>query len=144
MPGVWVLSKGAFTKLIGNAFKNEEICDLKGGTDDQQIAKCLEHINVIKVDGIDRYGKGMFFRNNPEAHLFPEKYDDSDKWYWHKFQQGLENCCSDRLISVQNFHNVHLYYMEYYVYKVHAFGRHRNPEPLPDKLSLEEIIRRNY
>lgn len=143
MLGVFVLSKRAFTRLLEEAFTNTDICEVRG-TDDREVMKCLEHINVIKVDGIDRQGRGMFFRNNPESLLFPEKFDDSDHWYWRKFKQGVENCCSDRLIAVQNCYGTHLYYMEYYVYKVHAFGRHRNPEPLPERFTLEEVVKSNY
>jgi hypothetical protein len=144
MIGDYVLSKRAFTRLLEDAFTNSEICELTSNDDDKEVSKCLEHINIIKVDGVDHEGRGRFFRNNPESALFPEKFDDYDKWYWTKLKQGIENCCSDRLIALQNFHNAHLYYLEYFIYKVHTFGRHRKPEPLPRKLSLEEIVKNNY
>lgn len=143
MIGDFALSKRAFTRLLEDAFTNTEICAVKGD-DDKETAKCLEHVNVIKVDGIDEHGRGRFFANNPESALFPVKFDDYDKWYWNKLKQGIDNCCSDRLILIQNSYNTHLYYLEYFIYKVHAFGRHRNREPLPPKLSLEEIVKTNY
>lgn len=143
MIGDYALSKRAFTRLLEDAFTNTEICELTGD-DDKEVSKCLEHINVIKVDGVDSDGRGRFFRNNPESVLFPERFDDNDKYYWHKLKQGIDNCCSDRLIALQNFRDTHLYYLEYFIYKVHTFGRHRKREALPSKLSLEEIVRNNY
>lgn len=143
MIGAYVMSKRAFTRLLEEAFTNAEICE-KSGEADKEISKCLEHINVIKVDGIDEQGRGRFFENNPESALFPEKFDEYDKWYWKKLHQGIDSCCSDRLILLQNYVNAHLYYLEYFIYKVHAFGRHRNREPLPAKLSLEEIVKKNF
>lgn len=142
MFGSYVLSKRAFTRLIEDSFTNSQICKTTGYPD-QEITKCLEHVNVIKVDGIDSQGRGQFFANNPESALFPEKFDEYDKYYFHKLKQG-EECCSDRLILVQNVLGTHLYYLEYFIYKVHAFGRHRNREPLPKKLTLEEIVKNNY
>lgn len=142
MLGVYVLSKRAFARLLEDAFTNTDVCEVRG-LDDQEVMKCLEHINVIKVDGIDGNGRGMFFRNNPDALLFPETIDDSDLKYWHKFKHGVENCCSERLISIQNVFGTRLYFMEYYIYKVRAFGRHQKPEPLPEKLTLEKVIKSN-
>lgn len=143
MIGVYILSKRAFSRLIEHAFTNPDKCGVSG-YGDPEIAKCLEHINVIKVDGIDDAGRGRFFSDNPESALFPEKFNDYDKWYWNKLKQGLDHCCSDRLIVIQNFYNTHLYYLEYFIYKVHAFGRHRNREPLPQKLSLEDVVKNNF
>lgn len=144
MKGDYVLSKRAFTRLLEDAFTNHEICELTGGDDDMEVSKCLEHINVMKVDGVDDEGRGRFFQNNPESALFPEKFDKYDEWYWTKLKQGIEHCCSDRLIALQNIQNTHLYYLEYFIYKVKTFGRYRKREPLPRKLSLEEIVKNNY
>lgn len=144
MRGVYAMSRRAFTRLLEDAFTNTDLCAQTGGDDDVDIANCFQHVSVIKVDGIDSTGRGMFFRTNPESALFPEKTDDYDKHFFHKLKQGIENCCSDRLIAVQGVFDSHLYYMEYFIYKVHAFGRHRNREPLPPKLALEDIIRYNY
>ena len=144
MIGDYVLSKRAFNRLLEDAFTNPEICKNSASDDDQAVAECLEHINVLKIDGVDEKNRGRFFRNNPESALFPEKLDDYDKWYWTKLKQGIENCCSDKLIALQNFRDTHLYYLEYFIYKVHTFGRQRLPEHLPQKLSLEQIIKNNY
>lgn len=139
----YVLSKRAFTRLIEDAFTNPQICELTNVNDDKQMATCLQHINVIKINGIDESGRGMFFQSNPESALFPEKYDEYDKWHWNKLKQGID-CCSDRLIIIQNCYTRYLYYLEYFIYKVHVFGRHRIFEPLPQKLTLDEIIKKNY
>jgi hypothetical protein len=144
MIGDYILSKRAFNRLLEDAFTNPEICDQKSSDADKAVAQCLEHVNVMKVDGVDSEGRGRFFRNNPESALFPVKFDDYDKWYWTKLKQGIEECCSERLIALQNFRDTHLYYLDYFIYKVRTFGRQRLPEPLPKKFSLEEIVRDNY
>lgn len=144
MIGDYALSKRAFNRLLEDAFTNPDICEQKAPDEDKAVAECLEHVNVIKVDGVDEQGRGRFFRNSPESALFPTKYDNHDQWYWTKLKQGIENCCSDRLIALQNFRDTHLYYLEYFIYKVHTFGRQRLPEPLPQKFSLEEVVMNNY
>lgn len=144
MVGVYALSKRSFTRLIEKGFTNPEICNPSGTVDDVEISNCLSHINVLQIDALDDEGKGMFFQNSPELALFPERLEDYDKLYWHKLKQGPGNCCSDRLIAMQNVWNTHLYYLEYFIYKVHAFGRHRLPEPLPRKKTLEEIVKGNF
>lgn len=140
--GVYAISRNAFMKLIENAFTNPEICDSSAYDGDKGISKCLQHVNVIQIDGIDDEKRGMFFINSPEPLLFPEKYDkDFDKWYWRKVTQGFNSCCSDRLIAIQNVANTHLYYMEYFIYKVHVFGRHRLPEVMPQRRKAEEVMK---
>lgn len=143
MVGNFALSRRAMTTLLDEAFNNKHICDERGEVD-KAVARCLSAVNVMKVDGIDSSGRGQFFINNPESALFPEKFDNYDAWYWHKLKQGIDNCCSDRLVALNNNMGTHLYYLEYFIYKVHAFGRHRKREPLPKKLLLHDIVRHNY
>ncbi|CRK99852.1 CLUMA_CG013155, isoform A [Clunio marinus] len=141
MIGDYVMSKRSFVKLLEDAFTNPALCG-RSGNADKGIANCLSRINTIKIDGVDELGRGRFFESSPENALFPEKFNEYDNWYWHKLKQG-EDCCSDRLIAVQGFSDLNLYYMEYFIYKVHVFGRHRNPEPLPRKFFLEEVVKEN-
>lgn len=103
----------------------------------------MESVKIVKVEGVDDKGRAQFFKHNPEQSLFPAKTEEYDTNYRFKLRQGLENCCSDRLVSLSNDWGAHLYYLEYFIYKVHAFGRHRRPEPLPKKLSLEQVIKDN-
>lgn len=139
MLGVFALSKRAFTRLLEDAFTNTDICALTGH-EDREVMKCLEHVNVIKIDGIDRQGKGMIFKHGPEPLLLPEQVEDPNKNYVHKFKQGFENCCSDRLIATQSVWATELYYMEYFIYKVHAFGVCQKSESLPEKFTLDEVL----
>lgn len=142
MYGTYAISKRAFHRLIEDSFTNSDFCKETGNAD-MEVSTCLERVNVIKVDGIDNNGRGQFFANSPESALFPEKFDKYDQYYWHKLKQG-EECCSDRLVVIQNAWGSHLYYLEYFIYKVHAFGRHRNREPLPKKFNLDEVIKTNF
>jgi len=145
MTGVFTLSRRAMIRLIDEGFPNKELCgDEYYHNGDMAISQCCQHLNIIKVDGIDSSGRGQFFQNGPEHALFPERQNDYDKWYWHKLNQGLNNCCSDRLVAIQGVYNEDYYYMEYFIYKVHAFGRHRNPEPLPSKMTLDQVVKNNY
>lgn len=140
----FAISKLAFIRLLENAFENSKLCETKNNDADRAISKCFQHVNAIMIDAVDEEGRGRFFGNNHlEAALFPEKYNDYDKNYWTKLKQGLGKSCSDRLIAVQGNGNEHCYFLEYFIYKVHAFGRHRKREPLPRKLTLDEIIKTN-
>lgn len=143
MVGSYVLSKSAFIRLIENGFSNPTRCSQTGSNTDMEISKCAEHLNIIKIDGIDDDGKGMFFQEKPELSLFPTRLNPTfDQYYWHKLKQGIDYCCSDRVIAIHHFRDKYLYYLEYYIYKVKTFGRHRNREELPRKKTLEEIVQK--
>lgn len=145
MIGTYVLSKKAFTRFVEHSMTNKDFCVLSGNSIDIDFSHCLNHIDVIKVDGLDDDKKGMFFQSKPEYSLFPTKYDQNfDKFYLHKLKQGFDNCCSDRIISIHNFRDKSLYYLEYYIYKVRMFGRHRLREELPRQKKLTEIINKYY
>lgn len=107
------------------------------------MSRCMNSVKIVKVESIDDKGKAQFFHHNPELALFPAKTEQYDSEYRFKLRQGLENCCSDRLAVLNNHWGAHLYYLEYFIYKVHAFGRHRRPEPLPKKVTLEKVIKDN-
>jgi hypothetical protein len=139
MFGNYALSWRAYLRLLEQGFTNKLICQ-EAGALDHEIAICLEHLDVIKIDGIDAKGQHSFFVDNPEPALFPEKTENFDEWYWQKVKQGIGQCCSDQLVSVQNVYESHIYYWEYFTYKVQAFGRDRKTEQLPRKLSLSEVI----
>jgi hypothetical protein len=139
-----VLSKAALKLLVEKAFPDEKNCNTKTGYMDVEITKCMESVKIVQVESIDDKGKAQFFNDNPEKALFPAKTDEYDSNYRFKLRQGLENCCSDRLVAIDNWWGTHLYYYEYFIYKVHAFGRHRLPEPLPErKKSLDQVIKDN-
>lgn len=144
MPGVYAISRNSFTRVIQDGFTNDSICEKKSHDADKAIAKCFQHLNVLKIDGIDSTGRGQFFQNRLELALFPEKTEEYDSMFWHKLKQGIDSCCSDRLVALQGLYSSQLYYMEYFIYKVHAFGRHRKHEPLPPKKLLKELIEKNY
>lgn len=144
MSGVYAISRRAFTQLIETAFRNPEICKEFTDSEDVNMAKCLQRINVLQIDALDKEGRAMFFANNPQSALFPIKDDDYDQWYWHKLKQGIGHCCSDQLIVVGDLWTSRFYYMEYYMYKVKVFGMKRKIKPLPKKLTLEEVVQRNY
>lgn len=136
------MSKKAFTNLLENAFTNHAVCDPNAeGYADLPMDRCLKHVNVLQIDSIDIKGRGQFFKEGLETVLFPVHENDEDRNFWHKFKQGAENCCSDKLVSIQEHGPLHLYYLEYFIYKVHAFGVKRIPEPLPTKVKLEDIIK---
>lgn len=142
MKGTQAMSKNALLRLIENGTTNPDICNPNGSDMDKELSKCLENLNTVKINGIDSNGRGMFFSFRPDDFLFPTKEKaDIDKGFFHKLSQGIENCCSDRVISIENIHATHLYYMEYFIHKVHVFGRHKIPEALPQKYSAKEILK---
>jgi hypothetical protein len=145
MEGVYALSKESLSRVIEKGFGNSLKCPFVTGVPaDYEFSHCLHTLNIVLEDAIDSYGRSLFFHEHPENLLFPdEEVNGTDvSNYWHKMEKG-PNCCSDRLTAITNIWNLQLYNLEYYIYKVHAFGRHRLPEPLPRKKTLEEVLK-NY
>ena len=128
--------------MLENAFTNNAVCDPNDeGNGDLPMDGCLKHVNVLQIDSIDINGRGQFFKEGLLTVLFPVHENDDDQYFWHKFKQGAENCCSDKLVSIQGHGYLHVLYLEYFIYKVHAFGVKRIPEPLPSKIKLEDFIK---
>jgi hypothetical protein len=75
MIGDYAISKRALTRAVKDAFSNKNLCS-DGGDMDKEFSYCMAHFNVMKVDGIDRTGRGMFFQNSVESALFPTKFDE--------------------------------------------------------------------
>lgn len=140
MPGVYAISKQAYLMLVEKAFRNQELCHEETGNDDIDIAKCMKNVGVMSVDSLDREGRGMFFAKNPRSALFPVNNNNYDSQFLNKFEQGIDKCCSDQLVVVQELKNTQIYVFEYFLYKVKVFGRKRKMRKLPEKFLLEEII----
>lgn len=147
--GVYAISREAFRRLNEKAISDPEICFEVTRKADVDMAKCFHRVNVIQVDSLDDKGRAMFFANDPRNALFPTKgkesrNEDYDKFYWQKLEQGIDKCCSDQLIVIQGLSDTRLYYMEYYLYKVRVFGMQRHMRPLPEKLTLEQVVKKEF
>lgn len=143
MPGVYAISKRAYSKLVEKAFRSEELCYEDTGVDDIDIAKCMKNVGILTVDALDREDRGMFFVKNPRSALFPVNNNGYDSQYLHKFRQGIDKCCSDQLVVIQNLKSLQIFAVEYFIYKVKVFGRKRKMRNLPEKFLLEEIIEKH-
>ena len=146
MIGSYAISKRAFTRLIEEAFTNHEICEVEGDNEDVLLSQCMEHVNVIKVDGLDDQGRAQFLEHSAESAMIPQREDEDeyDKWFWHKLKQGVDDCCSDQLVAIRCDDAEHLYYYEYFIYKVKIFGHLRNPLPIPNKVLFDDLIKKKY
>jgi hypothetical protein len=137
---VFALSKEAVSRVVERGLGNDKKCPFsETPLTDAIFSRCIHSLNIILEDAVDGEGRTMFFLVHPENLLLPDKNLDFSN-SWHLIKPG-PNCCSDRLTAVVNIWNGQLYDMEYYIYKVHAFGRHRISEPLPRKKHLTDVLR---
>lgn len=140
MIGSYVLTKATLIRFVEEGLSNPSLCDPgPEGASDIMIAECMKNLNVLIYD-INK-DTGRYFYETPEVSLFPIHEGQSDKWYWHKLKQGIDHCCSDYPIFFRHYWYVHFLYLDYLIYKVHAFGIVKNAEVLPPKLDLEYVIK---
>lgn len=66
-----------------DAIPNKTLCrNDNGGSEDVEIGKCLENVNVTAGDSRDPEGRGRFFAFIPQHHLIPG-HVDKKFWYWN-------------------------------------------------------------
>lgn len=78
----YVLSKAAVKRFAEVALSNSTLCNSSNnGTEDAELGKCMENVQVVAGDSRDSLGRGRFFPFVLEHHLIPG-YVKKHFWYW--------------------------------------------------------------
>lgn len=139
----YVLSKEALRRFVEVAIPDEKLCRKDpGGAEDAEMGKCMENVNVFAGDSRDAELRGRFFPFVPQHHLIQD-HVDKDFWYWkyiyYKTDEGLD-CCSDNAISFHYVSPNQMYELDYLIYHLRPYGIVFQPQPLPQKQTLEQLI----
>lgn len=139
----YVLSKEAVIRFVEDAIPNKALCRQSAdGAEDVEMGKCLEKVHVLAGDSRDGEGRGRFFPFVPEHHLIPG-HVDKNFWYWkyiyYESKEGMD-CCSDNAVSFHYVSPNQMYVLEYLIYHLRPYGLITNPQPLPKKISLPNLV----
>lgn len=140
----YVLSKQAVIRFVEEGIPDKTKCRQDAdGAEDVEIGRCLEKVNVFAGDSRDSNGRGRFFPFVPEHHLIPGHVDKSF-WYWkyiyYDSKEGMD-CCSDNAVSFHYVSPNQMYVLDYLIYHLRPYGLITNPQPLPKKISLAELVK---
>ncbi|XP_042888173.1 glycoprotein-N-acetylgalactosamine 3-beta-galactosyltransferase 1-like isoform X2 [Penaeus japonicus] len=144
----YVMSRETLRKFVEKALPNKSSCtDGERGLEDVELAKCLLQIGVLIGDSRDSSGRGRFFPLGAGTHILGE----IPQWYkeiaFYKPHVGF-NGCSDSAIGFHKISPELMYWYEFLLYHVRAYGiRHQQPFPAPlppDRESIPEEILHRY
>ncbi|XP_055592300.1 glycoprotein-N-acetylgalactosamine 3-beta-galactosyltransferase 1-like [Uranotaenia lowii] len=135
----YVLSREALKRFVEQALLDQDHCSTAYDTEDLEMGKCMESVNVTAGDSRDFLGRKRFLPMDPVFHLTAKP--DPDFWYkYYSFYEPLygADCCSDLAISFHYIQGHQMYMMDYLIYKLRAYGVNFRQPVLPKKLRWEE------
>ncbi|CAH1795476.1 unnamed protein product [Owenia fusiformis] len=117
----YVLSHEALRRFGEKGFQDPKHCRPKGGAEDIEIAKCMEHLGVTMGDSRDAMGRSRFHVFNPPIQLegrFPAWYYKHDA---HGAPYGPESI-SKYAVSFHSVEPQMMYHLDYYIYHLRPYG----------------------
>uniref|UniRef100_A0A182MYH9 Glycoprotein-N-acetylgalactosamine 3-beta-galactosyltransferase 1 n=1 Tax=Anopheles dirus TaxID=7168 RepID=A0A182MYH9_9DIPT len=139
----YVLSREAVRRFYEQALGDEEHCSAAYDTEDLEMGKCMESVNVTAGDSRDDLGRKRFLPMEPVFHLTSSVTEDPDFWYnQYSYYEPFygKNCCSDLAISFHYVPGRHMHMMDYLIYDLHAWGSaYPNPPLVKNKTPKEAM-----
>uniref|UniRef100_A0A2M4BS04 Glycoprotein-N-acetylgalactosamine 3-beta-galactosyltransferase 1 n=1 Tax=Anopheles marajoara TaxID=58244 RepID=A0A2M4BS04_9DIPT len=139
----YVLSREAVRRFNEMALEDEEHCSVAYDTEDLEMGKCMEYVNVTAGDSRDALGRKRFLPMEPVFHLTSSVTEDPNFWYnqysYYEPYYG-KNCCSSLAISFHYVPGKHMHMMDYLIYDLHAWGSRYESPALPRAKTLEEAL----
>lgn len=136
--GAFVMSKAAVEKLVTEGLTNATKCRAdEEGSEEIELGKCLENLEVYAGDSRDAKGKGRFFTRDPEDQLLPEEPLDPYRYYP---DEGGPDSLSEYTIAFTNVYVDRFYAFDYLLYHLRPYGIIHYNEPLPKKVNFKEVI----
>ncbi|XP_058835583.1 glycoprotein-N-acetylgalactosamine 3-beta-galactosyltransferase 1-like [Topomyia yanbarensis] len=139
----YVLSREALKRFVEQSLQDPEHCPSTLDTEDLEMGRCMEYVNVTAGDSRDLLGRKRFLPLEPAFHLTSNPADDPDFWYkYYSFYEPFygTKCCSDLPISFHYIQGPQMHVMDYLIYAMHPYGISYHNPPLPAKKSLEEAM----
>lgn len=140
--GGYILSRKALEKFGKKLVYDHKKCHSRGGAEDAEMGRCLEH-EAIFVDCRDELHQKRFFPVSPGEYYGSATYG---RWWYRDYTyydavQGNLSCCSDTAVAFHYVSCREIYSLEYLVQRVNLFGIASKEDMHPGKFSLEEIIK---
>ncbi|XP_058458024.1 glycoprotein-N-acetylgalactosamine 3-beta-galactosyltransferase 1-like isoform X1 [Malaya genurostris] len=139
----YVLSQEALKRFVEQGLHESVHCPTTFETEDLEMGRCMEYVNVTAGDSRDLFGRKRFLPLEPAFHLTSNPSDDPDFWYkYYSFYEpfyGIK-CCSDMAISFHYIHGPQMHVIDYLIYSIHPYGLNYHNPFLPAKKSLEEAM----
>ncbi|XP_062559462.1 glycoprotein-N-acetylgalactosamine 3-beta-galactosyltransferase 1-like isoform X2 [Armigeres subalbatus] len=139
----YVLSREALKRFVEQALNNTETCSVAYDTEDLEMGRCMESVNVTAGDSRDLMGRKRFLPMEPLFHLTSNPAEDPDFWYkQYSFYEPFygRNCCSDLAISFHYIQGRQMYVMDYLIYSLHPYGVSFRKPALQPKMSWDEAL----
>ncbi|XP_053660488.1 glycoprotein-N-acetylgalactosamine 3-beta-galactosyltransferase 1-like [Anopheles marshallii] len=139
----YVLSREAVRRFYEQSLQDEEHCSAALQTEDLEMGKCMESVNVTAGDSRDDYGRKRFLPLDPVLHLTDSLAEYPDFWYYnYSYYEPLygKSCCSDLAISFHYISGKTMHMMDYLIYDLHAWGSHYRSPPLAKRKTPKEAM----
>lgn len=138
----YVISRAALKKFVTEALTDKNKCHQgDDGREDLLISRCMNNVGAYPGDARDKFQRETFFPSRPDVHLF----STSNSWYfkhlYYSNDEGLD-CCSNYTISFHSLQPPMMYWLDYLVFNVRAYGVRHVYDPLPQAKNFTIVVQK--